>query len=78
MVTPAEAKVVSDRKIVLRKDGKKMRLKVDSSLKGVRLQVWPGEGNSAYDAPNPGISRVGFVAAVPPGTIGSFKVKLVQ
>lgn len=77
MVTPAEAEIVSPKGIVLRKDGKKMRMKVDSSLKGIRLQVWSGDGASAYDAPNPGICRVGFVAAVPPGNLACFEVKLV-
>ena len=78
MVTPAEAEVLSDDEIVLRKDGKTMRMKVDSSFGNVRLHVWPAEGTAPYDAPNPGIQRVGFTVLLPPGVSAGFEVKLVR
>jgi hypothetical protein len=78
MVTPAEVDILSEDEILLRKDGKSMRMKVDSSVEDIRLHVWPGDGNASYDAPNPGIRRVGFTASLSPGMSARFEVKLIR
>ncbi|MBQ8170317.1 MAG: heparinase II/III family protein [Bacteroidales bacterium] len=77
MTTPAEAEIVSENEIVLKKDGRRMLLKV-KDFKGSRLQmhIWSNEPPHSYDAPNPGTCRVGFTLKVPAGEEAVFETYL--
>lgn len=59
MITPASAKVISDKMMVLEKDGKKLYLRVEGP-EGVKWFIKPAQSDYTYDSPNPGISVVGF------------------
>lgn len=59
MVTPASAKVISDRVMLLEKDGKKLYLKVEGP-KEIKWNISQAQSDYSYDSPNPGISLIGF------------------
>lgn len=68
MTTPAQAEILSDDRILLKKDGRKMVLKMDAGGLEAVPSVWTNDPPRDYDAPNPGTCRVGFVMTVPAGT----------
>lgn len=59
MATPASATVLSDRVMLLEKDGKKLYIKVESDTP-VRWSVTPAKSAFSYDSDNPGISLIRF------------------
>lgn len=71
MTTPAQAEILSDDRILLKKDGRKMVLKMDAGGLEAVPSVWTNDPPRDYDAPNPGTCRVGFVITVPAGTSAS-------
>lgn len=64
MMTSATVKLLSPQVAELRKDGKTLRLMVQSPA-AITLQTWSTIPPAAYDAPNPGTTLVGFEVAVP-------------
>lgn len=75
MVTSADAEIVSDDTIVLRKDGKKMEMRVSSDC-DFSLRIWSNDPPHDYDAPNPGTLRVGFVSNLEPSAKVDYHVTL--
>ena len=59
LVTEAEAKVVSDKVLLLEKNGKKMYLKVDCG-ENIHWNIKPAVSEYTFNNPNPGISIVSF------------------
>ncbi len=59
LVTPATASVVSDKTIVLERDGKKLYLRVEGPEK-IKWNIRPAVSSFSYDSPNKGISIVSF------------------
>lgn len=59
MVTPASAKVISDRVMLLEKEGKKLYLKVEGPEE-IKWNISQAQSDYSYDSPNPGISLIGF------------------
>jgi hypothetical protein len=59
LVTPANAKVISNDVLLLEKDGKKLYVKV-SGPESIRWHISPAVSPFSFDSPNPGVSIVGF------------------
>lgn len=59
MATPARATIISDRVLLLEKDGKKLYLHAETATP-VRWHITPAKSAFAYDSENPGISMIGF------------------
>lgn len=62
--------------ITLTKDGKKMFLKVNTSAQ-VSMKTWSTEPATAYDAPNPGTTLIGFEMKLKPNQKQSVQVLLI-
>ncbi len=58
-VTPAKVSVLSDKKLVLEKDGKKLYLNMEG-MDEAKWNVKPAVSDFSYDSPNEGISIVSF------------------
>ena len=59
LVTPAKAEIISDKVLLLEKDGKKLYVKV-SGPESIRWHISPAVSPFSFDSPNPGITIVGF------------------
>ena len=77
MMTPAEAGIISEKKIRLEKNGRRMVLRFESSGFEALPFVLPDDPPHEYDAPNPGTCRVGFTVTVPAGAEAVLKASLV-
>ncbi len=75
MVTPAQTKILDNRTVELSQNGKKMYLIVESSTK-IILKTWNTDPVNSFDAPNPGIIRVGFEADLAANQTSDFTVYL--
>ena len=78
MLTPAKVEKMQDDEIVLTQNGKKLYLKIKSSGTPINLKTWSAEPVNTYDAPNPGITIVGFESALPANTEHTFKVMISE
>lgn len=72
-LTSAEVSQEGDRTIVLRKNGKTLRLVIDAPVP-VAIRSWSTEPVHDWDAPNPGTVLTGFEATLPAGFKGAFTV----
>lgn len=61
MVTQADVKILNANTFQLTQNGKIMYLKVVSNTK-IELKTWNMDAVNSFDAPNPGTSRIGFLA----------------
>ena len=75
LITRANPRIVSDNSIILTKKGYKMMLEVVSGQK-VTPMAEGAYSDNVYDAPNYGVSRVGFVFNLSAGETCDIKVKL--
>lgn len=76
LVTPSAAKVISDKEVLLEKDGKKLFMRVETEAK-IRWHVRPAQSDFPYDSPNVGISIVSFDVDLRPYDKQNIKVYLV-
>ena len=76
MLTSAEAKITGKNSIELKKDGKKLELRVAEPA-NVTMKTWTTKSPNDYDSPNPGTVMVGFEVKAPAGTSTVLTVKLV-
>ena len=76
MVTPASAQIISDRVMLLEKEGKKLYLKVEGPDK-IKWNISPAKSAFSYDSPNPGISIIGFDTDLKPATTHKIRVYLL-
>lgn len=76
LLTPATVTLLDPHTAELRKDGKKLRLHVDSPVR-ITLTTWPTTPPHDYDAANPGTTLIGFEARVPAQTQASWTVRLL-
>lgn len=63
MTTPAQAEILTDGRILLEKDGRRMVLEIPDE--DVVPHIWSNDPPHEYDAPNPGTCRVGYTITVP-------------
>jgi len=75
IVTRATLKTNGDRAGTLELNGKRLPISV-LSPETATLKVWPATGPHDYDAPNPGVSIVGFEVVLKPFSNGSLEVRL--
>ncbi len=75
MLTSA-APELGENSIVLRKDGKKLLLKVNTSS-AIAMKTWSTEPGTNYDAPNPATILVGFELKLEPNQKQSVQVLLI-
>lgn len=75
MMTTATPEL-NEKSIVLRKDGKMLILKVNSSA-SVSMKTWPTAPTNDYDAANPGTSLVGFEIMLEPNQHQAIQVLLI-
>ena len=64
MVTKAKVSVINDRQAVLTQDGKSFQIDV-SGPSGTRVKTWSAAPVNSFDAPNPGITIVGYEVKIP-------------
>ncbi len=76
LVTPADIKIISDREILLTKDGKTLNMQISAALP-VEIKTWSTVPKTDYDAPNPGTVIVGFETILPANSTSTFVVNLV-
>ena len=78
MVTPAKPEISADGKsIVLKQKGETMTLRFDADADiSPELKIWSAQSENAYDAPNPGVWRVGYEAILPGGNTSVIKAIL--
>ncbi|MEW7306457.1 heparinase II/III family protein [Elizabethkingia anophelis] len=76
MLTPANAEIISPTEILLKKDNKKLLLKINSATP-VTLKTWSTAPTNSYDAPNLGTVLVGFETELPANTKSTFAVQLI-
>ncbi len=76
MLTSAEMKITGKKTMELRKDGKKLKLQVDSPG-NIRLKTWTTKSTNDFDAANPGTLLVGFETDIPADTDAVIKVSLI-
>ena len=78
MTTTAQASMLPDGRILLEKDGKKMKMEAEcKNMEGLTPHIWTNDPPQCYDAPNPGTCRVGFTVTVPAGAEAVLKASLV-
>ncbi|WP_341836477.1 heparinase II/III family protein [Chitinophaga pollutisoli] len=75
-LTTAEVEMEGQRTIVLRKNGKSLRLVIDAPVP-VKLQTWSTAPVHDWDAANPGTTLAGFEAILPEGFKGAFTVHVL-
>lgn len=76
MLTPAQVRLVDAHTAQLAKDGKTLRVRV--SMPGdATLATWPATPQHTFDAPNPGMTLLGFETRLKAGASASFKVELL-
>jgi hypothetical protein len=59
MATDAVPQIVADNIIVLTKNGATLKILVECDL-DVQVAIWSADTGNDYDAPNPGVSMIGF------------------
>jgi hypothetical protein len=62
--------------LTLTKDGKKLVLKVNTSIE-VSMKTWTTQSPNSYDAPNPGTTLVGFDLELAPNQTADIQVLLI-
>lgn len=75
-LTQAEVTLEQDNVIALRKNGKTLRLVIETPVP-VQLRTWSAAPVHDYDAPNPGSTITGFEAILPDGFAGAFTVHVL-
>lgn len=76
MLTSAAPRIISNDKIELEKDGKKLQLKVVADFP-FKLKIWTTQSPNDYDASNTGTHFVGFESLITKGKKGAFTVYLL-
>lgn len=76
MVTRAKVRKLDDRSLELSEGNRKMILKVETDQK-VRMKSIPASSPNAYDAPNEGVTIVGFETTIPAAAQARYVVKLI-
>lgn len=78
MTTTAQASMLPDGRILLEKDGKKMKMEAEcKNMEDLTPHIWTNDPPQCYDAPNPGTCRVGFTVTVPAGAEAVLMASLV-
>ena len=77
ITTPACAKIVNDKEILLESQGKHRLLTVDCGAKDFALKIWSNEPPHAYDMPNPNTCRIGFEVTLQPGEYAKLTARLL-
>jgi hypothetical protein len=76
MLTPAEVKISGKNEATLTKDGKTLKLTVNTDAR-LQMKTWSTDPPNDYDAPNPGTTLVGFEVTVPANSNAAFDVLLI-
>ncbi|MBQ6709720.1 MAG: heparinase II/III family protein [Bacteroidales bacterium] len=77
MTTTAQASMLPEGRILLEKDGKKMKMEAECrNMEGLTPHIWTNDPPQCYDAPNPGTCRVGFTMTVPDDSESVIEVSL--
>lgn len=76
MLTDATVTSISDRKIVLTKDGHTLQIIVNNEWP-VQIKTWSTQSPNDYDADNTGTILIGFETSIPAGKKGIYEVNLV-
>lgn len=76
MLTPAEVKISGKNEATLTKDGKTLKLTVNTDAM-LQMKTWSTDPPNDYDAPNPGTTLVGFKVIVPANSSAAFEVLLI-
>lgn len=75
MVTPADVEEVTERHVLLKREGKTMHLRLHGDIKA-QWTTYSTEPKADYDAPNPGTRLVGFTYDLKPGQTARYAVTL--
>ena len=67
MATTADPTICDSDTIILKKDGKTLRVEITGNS-AVRTRTWSAESSNSWDAPNPGAIFVGYEAELEPHT----------
>lgn len=67
LLTPANVQITGPNEALLTKDGKTLRLRIETDAK-IEMRTWSTDPPQSYDAPNPGTIMVGFEALIPAGS----------
>jgi hypothetical protein len=67
LLTPANVQITGPNEALLSKDGKTLRLRIETDAK-IEMRTWSTDPPQYYDAPNPGTIMVGFEAVIPAGS----------
>jgi hypothetical protein len=77
MTTPAKLQVDGSNAAWLLQDGKRLRMQV-TAPGPIKIESWAANPPpNDFDAPNPGISVVGFIVPLKPGEEATLKVELI-
>lgn len=76
MLTTASVTINSDNSITLKKDGRKLTLRVDTDAK-IQLKTWSTTPLTDYDEPNPGSTLTGFETVIPANKTTTLRVFLI-
>ncbi len=76
MLTPAAVKISGKNEATLTKDGKTLKLTVNTDAR-LQMKTWSTDPPNDYDAPNPGTTLVGFEVIVPANSSAAFEVLLI-
>lgn len=76
LATPARATVISDKVMLLEKDGKKLYIKVSAPVP-IRWHISPAVSPFSFNSPNPGVSIVGFDADLKLSSVQDITVCLI-
>ena len=75
ITTPATARIINNKTIVLEKDGKRLLLRATAAK--VKSYILSNEPTTEYDCKNKGTCRVGFETNIPSGKSTTIKVELI-
>jgi hypothetical protein len=75
ILTPASVSVKNNNEIELTLNGEKMLMKVLG--KNISIRTWPASSGYSFDAPNDGMTLVGFTSTLEPGKSESFTVYFI-
>ena len=76
MVTEADVKIIDDKTISLKKDGKEVILRAVAPS-DAKAYIMSNAPKTSYDCENKGTCRVGFATKVTAGSKGTIKVELI-
>ncbi|WP_300599833.1 heparinase II/III family protein [Niabella sp.] len=76
MLTAANVEIKSSNEVLLKKDGKTLRMQILAG-QPVTVKTWSTAPTNDYDAPNPGTVLVGFETKLPAASSKRFVVRLV-